>query len=153
MTIWSKLLKLRSSLPGWTSRKCKFVFDGDLAWDDWQETKLTGGGRIVLIGGVTSACYRHESSVEREFPGFIDVCKKLEAVDCDKYMVTSVLKHLIAHKSRHQLDQRLEILGVGQKVAIALALGITGDDFVTYLEYGTKPKQTDSILPDNVFDF
>lgn len=152
MTIWSRLQALRSSLPGWTARKRAFVFDGGLAWDDWRETKITSGGQAVLISGETEACYRYLSSVEQEFPGFIAACYKLQTIGCDRYMTTSVLKHLIAHKSRHRLDQRMEILAIDQKVSTALALDISGDSLAAYLENGTKPKSTAAVLPGNMFE-
>lgn len=150
MTIWSRLQTLMNTLLGLKVRKRAFVFDGSLAWDDWQETRLASEGQVFLISGETQAVYRFVTGVEQEFPGITDVCDQLQTMGCDKYMVTHALKYLIANKSRFRLDQRMVQLGVNQKVLTALALDISGDSFVAYLEFGIEPKTLMTTLPESM---
>lgn len=152
MALLNTLRMMRHFLPGWTARKQDFVFNSKLKWEGWSTTSLDSPQKAIVVGGDYAAAVCSQGIVERDFPGFSAVCTQLESMGCDKHMVTSVLKHLISSSSRQRLDCRMERLSVSKKVDAVLALGITGQDFVEFLEQKTIPDKQVRDLPNNILE-
>lgn len=98
-------------------------------WDTWRSTIPSHGNTHYLCVSDTAGAHRQQREVEERHPGFIPAYNTLAALGCDKYFVTSVLKLCIIHASG-QLDEFLASTELLKAIPTALAIGLTGDEFV-----------------------
>lgn len=152
MQIVNILKALKDFIPRLSAKKQDEIFGETIEWDGWSVTKFTANRNVFRVGNEFGVSVCSRGSVEREFPGFCKVFEQLSALGCDEHLVTIVLKHLIEQKNGRTLERRLENSDVLTKINVALALGITGDEFATYIKGSNDLKTITQVLPPNVMD-
>lgn len=124
-----------------------YFVDMGTPWCDWARTELELNNRRVIAGTVPfgSVAYS-EDEVETEYPGFIKALEKLTELGCDRKFVTHILKFCIFQAQRANLATFLEQEPLLPKVEAALAIGLSGEEFVA--AWGViKPNDASIELP------
>lgn len=136
----------------------KYFADTTLSWESWvltrpveacsksvldllgfnlAEANVKYPGKVrkaYAFGSHSFSLFHAVASVERTYPGLVPAYERLTTSGCDGYFVTHLLKFGITHAGRQTLDIFLLRPHILKPLEAALAIGLTGEEFVASLE-------------------
>lgn len=112
----------------------RYFEPGSSFWDSWTRTEPDFLDNELALGNDLKRFTEGKRKLNQAKPGFSSAFEKLTRLGCDRYFATYVLKFAIVHAQNENLTVFLERSRLLTSVETALAIGLTGEEFVTSLE-------------------